>query len=150
MCHLSEWFNEVLLWIEPLLLQFINDQTEKMIWISIRKNPKSINYAKIKTDEMWLYVLTQCPKMIKDLETQSEDLCWAALKRSPYIIKYIKSPTRDMKYYAIAGNVGFGNIPNTTEQDELYALKTYNDCILYQVAFTPFRIKYAIKRKAHT
>ena len=82
-------------------IKFINNPSEKVIKLAIKKNKECIRYIKNPTEEIQLAAVKENGEVIKWIENPSKKVQMASVKQDAWAIYWILNPTEKVQLVAL-------------------------------------------------
>ena len=93
----SERISLVAVTKNPLLLEYVRNQTHEICKRAVTVNGLSLQYVIDKTDDICLKALRQNGLSLKYIKDPTEEMCITAVTQNPNAINYIKDPSDEVR-----------------------------------------------------
>ena len=78
----------------PFIIRNIDDPTEEMKLLAVKRNGYAIRYIDNPTEEMKLLAVKSNVSAIQYIKNQTNKMKWLAIKSNSWAIMYVENPTK--------------------------------------------------------
>jgi len=79
-----------------LILQYIENQTERICIEAVRQNANALKYVKNQTEKICIEAVRQDGYVLEYVKNQTEQICLEAIRQNGYALKYVQNQTEQI------------------------------------------------------